>query len=68
MIPWLDQPPPNPVHQITGNLLQWEALDSFLTPADEFFYVQHFGQPDGLDEATWRVAIGGLVAHHQSLG
>ena len=61
VIPWLDQPPPNPVPQITGNLLQWEALDSFLTPADEFFYVQHYGQPDGLDEATWRVGIGGLV-------
>ena len=43
VIPWLDQPPPNPVPQITGNLLQWEALDSFLTPADKFFYVQHYG-------------------------
>ena len=67
VIPWLDQPPPNPVPQITGNLLQWEALDSFLTPADEFFYVQHYGQPASLDEATWRVGIGGLVAHPQSL-
>ena len=67
VIPWLDQPPPNPVPQITGNLLQWEALDSFLTPADEFFYVQHYGQPDGLDEATWRVGISGLVAHPRSL-
>ena len=60
VIPWLDQPPPNPVPQITGNLLQWEELDSFLTPADEFFYVQHYGQPDGLDEAKWRVGIDGL--------
>ena len=67
VIPWLDQPPPNPVPQITGNLLQWESLDSFLTPADEFFYVQHYGLPGGLDEATWRVGIGGLVAHPQSL-
>jgi len=67
VIPWLDQPPPNPVPQITGNLLQWEALDSFLTPAEDFFYVQHYGQPDGLDEATWRVGIGGLVAHPASI-
>ncbi len=67
VIPWLDQPPPNPVPQITGNLLQWEELDSFHTPADEFFYVQHYGLPGGLDEATWQVGIGGLVARPQSL-
>ena len=68
MIPWLDgSSPPNPVPEITGNLLQWETLDSFLIPPDDFFYVQHYGQPDGLDEATWRVGIGELVAHPQSL-
>jgi DMSO/TMAO reductase YedYZ molybdopterin-dependent catalytic subunit len=67
VIPWLDQPPANPVPEVTGNLLQWEALDSFLTPANDFFYVQHYGQPDGLDAATWRVGIGGLVAHPRSL-
>jgi len=67
VIPWLDQPPPNPVPEITGNLLQWEEVDSFLTPADEFFYVQHYGRPTGLDEATWRVGIAGLVARPQSL-
>jgi DMSO/TMAO reductase YedYZ molybdopterin-dependent catalytic subunit len=67
VIPWLDQPPPNPVPEITGNLLQWESLDSFLIPADDFFYVQHYGRPEGLDEATWRVGIGGLVARPQSL-
>jgi DMSO/TMAO reductase YedYZ molybdopterin-dependent catalytic subunit len=67
VIPWLDQPPPNPVPEITGSLLQWESLDSFLIPADEFFYVQHYGRPVDLDEATWRVGIGGLVAHPQSL-
>ncbi len=67
VIPWLDQPPANPVPEITGNLLQWESLDSFLTPANDFFYVQHYGEPDGLDEASWRVGIGGLVRHPQSL-
>jgi DMSO/TMAO reductase YedYZ molybdopterin-dependent catalytic subunit len=67
VIPWLDQPPANPVPQITGNLLQWEALDSFLIPPEDFFYVQHYGQPDGLDDPDWRVRIGGLVARPQSL-
>ena len=66
VLPWLDQPPPNPVPHITGELLQWEALDSFLTPPDKFFYVMHYGLPDGLD-APWRVGIGGLVRHSRSL-
>ena len=35
---------------------------------DNFFFVNHYGQPDPLDdESTWRVDIGGLVAHPQSL-
>jgi DMSO/TMAO reductase YedYZ molybdopterin-dependent catalytic subunit len=68
VIPWLDQPPPPPFSPANvGNLLVWEALDSWLTPTDNFFYVNHYGQPDGLDEATWRVSITGLVARPQSL-
>jgi DMSO/TMAO reductase YedYZ molybdopterin-dependent catalytic subunit len=67
VIPWLDQPATNPVPDNVGNLLKWEELDSRLTPTDNFFFVNHYGQPDGLDEATWRVDIAGLVAHPQSL-
>ena len=67
VIPWLDQPAPNPFPTGLGNLLDWEALDSWLTPANNFFYVDHYGPPAGLDESTWRVGIAGLVAHPQSL-
>ena len=67
VIPWLDQPPPNPVPAITGNLLRWETLESRLTPADNFFYVNHYGIPSGLNDATWRLSIGGLVAHPRAL-
>jgi len=67
VIPWLDQPAPNPIPDNVGNLLEWEALDSWLTPTNKFFFVNHYGQPGGLDESTWRVEIGGLVAHPQSL-
>jgi DMSO/TMAO reductase YedYZ molybdopterin-dependent catalytic subunit len=67
VIPWVDQPAENPVPDNVGNLLVWEALDSWLTPADNFFFVNHYGQPNGLDEAMWRVDIGGLVARPQSL-
>jgi len=67
VIPWLDQPAPNPIPGGVGNLLDWEAIDSFLTPANDFFFVQHYGQPSGLDEATWRVDVEGLVARPRSL-
>ena len=32
-----------------------------MTPADQFFVIKHFDQPE-LDEADWRLEIGGLVA------
>jgi DMSO/TMAO reductase YedYZ molybdopterin-dependent catalytic subunit len=67
VIPWLDQPAPNPIPGAVGNLLDWEEVDSFLTPANDFFFVQHYGQPGGLDEATWRLDIGGLVARPGSV-
>jgi DMSO/TMAO reductase YedYZ molybdopterin-dependent catalytic subunit len=66
VIPWLDQPAPNPVPQIVPRQLVWEDLDSWLTPADEFFIVSHYGNPV-LDGAAHRLAIGGLVARPQSL-
>jgi DMSO/TMAO reductase YedYZ molybdopterin-dependent catalytic subunit len=67
VIPWLDQPPPNPVPNIVGNLLRWESLDTRLTPANNFFTIAHYGIPQGLSEANWRVDIGGLVARPRSL-
>ena len=67
ILPWLDQPPPNPVPNNVGNLLRWESLETRVIPAQNFFWVNHYGQPDGLDETSWRVSIGGLVAHPRSL-
>src|SRR5882724_3103254 len=67
VIPWLDQPPPPAPSDATDNLQPWERLDSWLTPRDRFFNVNHYGQPTSLDESAWRVAITGLVARPQSL-
>ncbi len=64
VIPWLDQPPEPPFPDT--RFLKWEDLDSFLTPPAEFFIVSHYGNP-AVDPATWRLAIGGLVAKPQSL-
>jgi DMSO/TMAO reductase YedYZ molybdopterin-dependent catalytic subunit len=68
VLPWLDQPPPAPFPpEAAGKQLKWEELDSWLTPADNFHFVTHFGIPEDLDESTWRVGIAGLVAHPLSL-
>jgi DMSO/TMAO reductase YedYZ molybdopterin-dependent catalytic subunit len=67
VIPWLDQPPPPLPSDVNDNLQPWERLDSWLTPNERLFNVNHYGQPDALDETTWRVGITGLVSRPQSL-
>ena len=67
VLPWLDQPTENPFPDNLKNLLKWEELDSWRTPTDEFFSVNHFGAPTGLSEATWHLDIGGLVARPMRL-
>jgi DMSO/TMAO reductase YedYZ molybdopterin-dependent catalytic subunit len=60
VIPWLDQPPANPMPQVVGNLLQWEQLDSWLTPNDKFFTVGHYDKPS-IAEKDWALEVSGLV-------
>ena len=64
VLTWLDQLPPNPIPDVVAQQLQWEALDSWITPNDQFFTVKHYEQPV-LDVTTWRLQIGGLV--HQPM-
>jgi hypothetical protein len=42
-----------PIPDGAGKLLRWEALDSWYTPANNFFTINRYGQP-ALDENTWR--------------
>jgi DMSO/TMAO reductase YedYZ molybdopterin-dependent catalytic subunit len=60
VLPWLDQPPPNPAPEEVRNLLRWEELNSWLTPSDEFFAVNHYNWPV-VDENTWKLEVTGLV-------
>ena len=64
VLPWLDQPPEPPIP--LPNQIVWEELDSWLTPADNFFVVSHYDQP-AIDPDAYRLTIGGLVARPQSL-
>jgi DMSO/TMAO reductase YedYZ molybdopterin-dependent catalytic subunit len=59
---WADQPAdvPPPAQSVVGNLLKWEALDTRLTPSDNFFTVKHYNLPV-IDPTTWQLSIEGLV-------
>lgn len=63
---WIDQPAPNPVPQIVGGMLDWEGLDSWIIPNEEFFTIAHYGVP-AIDPAAWRLEIHGLVERPLSL-
>jgi DMSO/TMAO reductase YedYZ molybdopterin-dependent catalytic subunit len=60
VIPWLDQPPENPVPEVVANQLKWEELDSWITPNERFFSVAHYNRPT-IDENGWTLRIDGLV-------
>jgi DMSO/TMAO reductase YedYZ molybdopterin-dependent catalytic subunit len=68
VVAWIDQPAavPPPAQAIIGQQLQWEELDSWITPTDKFFTVKHFGQPT-VDPQKWRLGVSGLVRQPLSL-
>lgn len=66
VIPWLDQPEPNPEPEAIIRQLEWEQLDSWITPNDQFFVIKHFNEPQ-LHEEDWRLQVSGLVERPLSL-
>ncbi len=60
LVPFLDTPRTPP------NRLDWETLDSWLTPQDQVFNVQHYGMPE-VDSEAYQLEIGGLVDQPQTL-
>lgn len=66
VVPWLDQPPPNMAPDVVGQQLEWEQLDSYATPTNTFFTVQHYGQP-AIAAQGWKLAVDGMVRQPLSL-
>jgi DMSO/TMAO reductase YedYZ molybdopterin-dependent catalytic subunit len=66
VVPWQDQPDPNPVPENVLKQLQWEQLNDWVTPNDEFFAIKHFNLPT-LDDQHWRLEVSGLVAKPTTL-
>ena len=61
-VPFTDVPAtfnPNPP---AGNIrfLDLRTIDGFITPADKFFFIQHYNKPE-IDGAAFRLKITGLV-------
>jgi DMSO/TMAO reductase YedYZ molybdopterin-dependent catalytic subunit len=66
VIPWLDQLEPNPVQEVIVQQLDWEELESWITPNDQFFVIKHFNLPE-LTEADWHLEISGLMGTPMTL-
>ncbi|CAA9572732.1 MAG: probable sulfite oxidase [uncultured Thermomicrobiales bacterium] len=66
VIPWLDVPAENPVPEVIVRQLDWERLDSWVTPPDQFFVIKHYNEP-ALTEQDWRLEISGLVTQPMTL-
>src|SRR6187431_763808 len=66
VIPWLDQPAPNPDPVGIQSQLVWEDFDSWITPNDKFFSISHFDRPT-IDASSWKLEVDGLVKTPLSL-
>jgi len=66
VLPWLDQPPPTAAPDVVGTQLVWEQLDSWITPNDKFFTVQHYNKPV-IAAQGWSLKVDGLVGKPLSL-
>jgi DMSO/TMAO reductase YedYZ molybdopterin-dependent catalytic subunit len=57
-VPFLEAPPAPPID--LPNLLDWQGLDSWITPNERFFAVSHYGTVD-IDAKDFRLEIAGRV-------
>src|SRR5262245_21915980 len=59
LVPFLNMPRTGP------NMLDWETLDSWLTPQDQVFSVSHYDVPK-IDPAQFKLEIAGMVERPRS--
>ena len=57
LIPFADQPPASENKRV---LLDWNHLDTFITPNEKFFNVSHYGKPE-VALGAWKLEVSGLV-------
>lgn len=42
------------------NMLDWEGIESWITPREKWFHIGHYGEPE-VDANAWKLQMGGLV-------
>ena len=52
--------------KVVVNQLQWEAVDSWITPNEQFFGITHYEWPE-IDVANWTLEITGMVQNPMTL-
>ena len=57
LVPFAAQPPASESERV---LLDWNHLDTFITPNEKFFNVSHYGKPE-VALGAWRLEVSGLV-------
>ena len=62
-VAFLDQPPAPPLQGL--NLLDWQGLDSWITPNERFLHLHHYGVPE-IDLAGYRLEVAGLLERPRS--
>jgi DMSO/TMAO reductase YedYZ molybdopterin-dependent catalytic subunit len=61
-VPFLDFPANfNPNPRPASRFLDTRTIDNFITPADQFYTFQHFGQPQ-IDKAAFKLKMTGMFA------
>jgi DMSO/TMAO reductase YedYZ molybdopterin-dependent catalytic subunit len=66
VVPFSDMPENFPTDRGETRLVDVRKIDGPFTPADRFYAVQHYGQPE-VDSASYRLKVSGLVDKPTSL-
>lgn len=61
VVPWLNAPPSG-----SRNTLDWQTVDSWVTPTEKLFRVAHYNEPE-IAEEDWSLEITGLVERPRTL-
>jgi DMSO/TMAO reductase YedYZ molybdopterin-dependent catalytic subunit len=67
-VPFTDVPPTFNPRPASGNnrFLDIRTIDGMVTPADQFFFIQHYNKPE-IDAAAFRLKLTGLVTKPMEL-
>ena len=63
LVPFTDVPDSFQVNPVQPDTTHWQdtrEIDDFVTDNDDFYLVQHYGQPD-IEKDTWRLRVTGMV-------